>query len=282
MKNNTEQPQYKLGLALSGGGARGFAHLGVLQAMEERNLKPDLISGTSAGALAGALYADGRTPKEILKLFEDIKFSELATTSLPRNGFFKMKGLENFLEKHLRAKTFEELKLPLKVLVSDIELGESVLIDSGELIKPVLASCALPIFFEPVRIGDKHFVDGGLFVNFPATLIRSYCKVLIGVNISPLSRMPYARSFKYMVERSLHYLMLGNALPDREVCDYLIESLDFGKYSLFDLNKSEEIFDKGYEVASSYLEENKEKLAKSLYTPPRDVSLFTVIRKLFP
>lgn len=281
MKEIKEKPKYKLGLALGGGGARGFAHLGVFDALHERGLKPDIISGTSAGALAGVFYADGYTSKEILELFKGVKFGELATTSLPRNGFFKMKGLAGFLKKNLRAKSFEELKTPLRVLTSDIENGKSVLFDSGELIPPILASCAVPIVFEPVKIENKYLVDGGLFINLPVSSIRQDCEKIVGVNVSPLCPVKYSQSFKYIIERSLHYLMSTNALPDRELCDYLIESPEIGNYPLFELSKAKKIYEEGYKVANDCFEKNKERLNQDFFAPPKPDSFFTHIRNLF-
>lgn len=282
MKENNDKQKYKLGLALGGGGARGFAHLGVFDVLQEKGLTPDIIAGTSAGALAGAFFADGFTSKEILEFFKGIKFGELATTSLPRNGFFKMDGMSSFLNRHLRSKTFEELQIPLRIVASDIETGESVIYDKGELIPPILASCAFPIVFEPIKFDNKYLVDGGLFVNFPVSAIRTDCEKVIGANISPLCPMKFNRSFKYIVERSLHYLMVSNASADREACDYLIESLDLGKYTLFELSKSEQIYKLGYNVAKAYFEENDARIQQDFFAPPKqkDVSLFTVIKKL--
>lgn len=276
--------KHKLGLALSGGGARGFAHLGVLKVLNEKGLRPDLLSGTSAGALAGVFYADGYTPKETLSFFKGIRFGELATTSLPRNGFFKMDALADFLAKHLRAKTFEELQIPLRVVASDIETGESIVFEKGELIPPVLASCAFPIVFEPVKIDGRYLVDGGLFKNLPVSVIRKDCEKVIGVNVSPLCPMAFNRSFKYVIERSLHYLMVSNVLPDRDQCDYLIESFDLGKFPLFDLRKSTQIYKLGYEISQAYFEENKARVQQDFFAHPKqpqDVSLFTVLKKLF-
>lgn len=281
MQEKKKQPSYKLGLALAGGGARGFAHLGVFDALAERNLKPDIIAGASAGSLAGAFYADGYTAKEIMALFKDVKLGELVTTSIPRDGFFKMNRLGSFLKKHLRAKTFEELKTPLRVVVSDIELGEKVVFNSGKLIPPILASCAFPIMFQPVKIDNRYFVDGGLFENLPASSIYQDCEKIIGVNINPLCPMKYNRSLKYVIERSLHYLMISNSLPDREICDYLIESVDLGQYPLFDLHNMNEIYRKGYELANVYFEENKQRIAKDFFSPPKQESLFVKLQRLF-
>lgn len=280
MPDKEAKAPYKLGLALAGGGARGFAHLGAFEAIEELGLKPDIISGTSAGSLAGVFYADGYTPQETLKLFKNVKFTELATTSLPRNSFFKMNGLRTFLKENIRAKTFEELRIPLRVMTSNIETGESILFDKGELIEPILASCAVPIVFEPIEIGGKYLVDGGLFVNLPASVIRDDCEKLIGINISPLCPQKYNRSFKYIIERSLHYLMVANALPDRDICDYLIESTEIGKFPLFDLNKAAEIYKTGYIVAKQTLEKNKERIKQDFFSPIKQEPALSFLQRL--
>jgi NTE family protein len=134
--------KYSLGLALSGGGAKGFAHLGVLQAMEETDLKPKIISGTSAGALVGALYADGYAPQEVLELFQNKDFKNFAAFSIPKGGLFKTDKFYAFLEKYLRARSFEELKIPLKIVATDIEHGVAVTFDQGALIPEIgRASC---------------------------------------------------------------------------------------------------------------------------------------------
>ncbi|MDD3061443.1 MAG: patatin-like phospholipase family protein [Massilibacteroides sp.] len=281
MKKKAKTYPYKLGLALGGGGVRGFAHLGVLDALQERGLKPDILSGSSAGALAGVFYADGYSTKEIIAFFKGIKFGELATTSLPRSGFFKMDGLAKFLEKHLKARTFEELKTPLRVMVSDIENGESILLDTGELIPAVLASCAFPIVFQPIKIGERYYVDGGLFRNLPASALRKDCEKVIGVNISPLCPMKYSASLKYIIERSLHYLMVENAMTDRKICDYLIESTEIGNYPIFDLRKGKDIYKKGYEVAHAYFEENKKRLQQDFFIPPTEGKNISFFQKIF-
>ena len=244
---------FDLGLALSGGGAKGFAHLGVLKALNERGLFPDLISGTSAGAFAGVLYADGYTPEEILSFFQKKGFREFAEFTIPQGGFFKSTGFNNFLKKHLRARTFEDLKVPMRIVATDIELGESKIFSSGHLIPAVLASCSVPIIFTPVEIDEHYYVDGGLFKNFPVSTIRRECKHIFGVNVSPITTMEYRKSIKYIAERSFHYMSGSNTLLDRNLCDYLIESTDLSKYSMFDLDHVDEIFNTGYELARQFL-----------------------------
>lgn len=256
----TDRKPYKLGIALSGGGARGFAHLGVLQALNESNLYPDIISGTSAGAFAGALYADGYSPKQAISLFDNRSFKEFAEFTLPSEGLFKSARFLSFLEKHLRSKVFEDLKVKLKVVATDIEHGTSKVFSSGLLIHPIVASCSVPIIFTPVEIEGGHYVDGGLFKNFPVSIIHKECDCIIGVNVSPITSQGYKKSLKYVAERSFHYMSAANILSDRKLCNYLIESKNLSHYSMFDLDHVDEIYHAGYKQTKEYLEENKSKL----------------------
>lgn len=253
---------YKLGVALSGGGAKGFAHLGVLQALNEKGLYPEVISGTSAGAFAGVLYADGYTPKEILGFFQNKVFREFAEFTIPHGGFFKSDGFQSFLKKHLRAGNFEDLKIPLRAVATDIEYGESKVFTRGAVIPAVIASCSVPIIFRPVEINKRYYVDGGLFKNFPVSTIRKECIKIIGVNVSPLTRAEFRSSIKYIAERSFHYMSVSNTLLDRNLCDYLIESPSLSQHSMFDLDHVEQIYQVGYDLAVSFLEENKDSLKK--------------------
>lgn len=255
---NTIAENYKLGLVLSGGGARGFAHLGVLQALNEKGLHPQIIAGTSAGAFAGVLYADGHSPLEIVSFFKKKAFKEFAEFSIPQGGFFKSTGFQSFLKKHLRAKHYEDLGIHLRVVATDIEYGQSRIFSSGSLIPSVIASCSVPIIFRPVEIEKHYYVDGGLFKNFPVSVIRKECTKIIGVNVTPLIQAAYKSSMKYIIERSFHYMSVSNTLLDRKLCDYLIESSDLSHYSMFDLDHVEEIYQIGYNFAMEFLEENKE------------------------
>ena len=262
MTMTKENPNYKLGIALSGGGAKGFAHLGVLQALNERGLYPEIVAGTSAGAFAGVFYADGREPREIISFFKETKFKEFAQFTMPKGGFFKTAGFESFLKKHLRARKFENLKIPLRVITTDIEHGTSHVFTHGELIPTIIASCSVPIIFTPREINSHYYVDGGLFKNFPVSTIRKDCSRIVGVNVSPITAMEYKPSIKYIIERSFHYMSGSNTLLDRNLCDYLIESAGLSKYSMFDLEHVDEIYQAGYDLATAYLDENSKKLVK--------------------
>lgn len=269
MTEASNRKPYKLGLALSGGGAKGFAHIGVFKLLEECALKPDIIAGTSVGALMGVLFADGYSANEIKELFTGREFSEFAELQVPRVGIFNSKRFKNFLKRHLRAKLFEELKTPLVVITTDLDHGESHEFRSGPLVDAVTASCSIPIVFNPVIINGVHYVDGGLFRNFPVSNIRHVCDRVIGVNVSPVIPIKYKQTIAGIAERSYHYMFRANTLEDRELCDVLIEAEEFGFYKTFDIENVDMISNTGYTAAIKAFErvirENKhESLVKEI------------------
>lgn len=269
MAEETNHKPYRLGLALSGGGAKGFAHIGVFRMMEECALRPDIIVGTSAGALMGALFADGYSAAEIQELFTGRKFSEFAQLQIPKAGLFDSKRFRYFLRRHLRTKNIEDLQIPLVVVATDLDNGESHEFRSGPIVEAVTASCSIPIIFSPVVINGVHYVDGGLFHNFPVSIIREECERIIGVNVSPLIPQKYKQTIFHIAERSYHYMFRANTLEDREMCDVLIEAEEFGLYKTFDLENVDVICNIGYSAAARCFEkvlyENKyETLVKAI------------------
>ena len=247
-----ERP-YKIGIALSGGGIKSLCHAGVLKALEEQGLKPDIISGVSAGSVVGAFYSDGYTPDEIAVLFEDISFRRMTKIHIPDGGFFQTDVFQDFLRRKLRAKTFEELSVPLRVVATDLDKGRSVTFSSGNLVDPIVASCSLPVLFRPKMIDGVNYVDGGVLKNFPVTTIRNECDKIIGINASPMVADEYKLSILNVAFRSYHFMFKANILHDKELCDLLIEPVDMGNYDTFDVDKGREIFELGYRSARQIL-----------------------------
>ena len=240
---------YKIGLTLSGGGARGFAHIGVFKLLEECDLRPDVIAGTSAGALMGALYADGYAPGEIISLFTGHEFSEFASVQFPKMGLFDSSKFHHFIKKILRAEKIEDLHIPVRILTTNLDCGKAHAFVKGPLADVITASCSVPILFNPVLINGNYYVDGGLFHNFPVSVIRDECEAVIGSNVSPVVPDKYNKNIVGIAERSYHYLFRANTEKDRELCDILIETEEFGKYKMFDLKNIEKIVRIGYDAA---------------------------------
>jgi len=247
------QKPYKIGVALSGGGIKGLCHAGALKALEEQGIKPDILSGVSSGAVVGALYADGYSPDEIAKLFEDITFRSLTKIRVFDGGLFRIDAFQNFLSKNLQSKQFEELKIPLRVVATDLDKGKSVIFSSGNLIDPIVASCSIPVLFSPKIINGAHYVDGGVLMNFPVSVINNECDKVIGINASPMVAETYKPSILNVASRSFNFMFKANILHDKELCDLLIEPLDMGNYETFDVDKGREIFELGYKSTRQLL-----------------------------
>lgn len=269
---------YKIGLALSGGGAKGFAHLGVFKLLEESGLKPDIISGTSAGSLMGVLFADGYSADEIKNMFIGREFSEFAQLQIPKSGLFNYDRFQEFLKRHLRSKRIEDLPIPTVIVATDLDRGCSHEFRSGPIVEAVTASCCMPIVFSPVLINGVHYVDGGLFRNFPVSTIRDECEYVIGVNVSPLIPQRYKQTLLHIAERTYHYVFKANAIEDRELCDILIEAKEVGLYKTFDLENINLISEIGYEAAvkafQKVIQEKKhENLIKAINSHPNSLLL---------
>lgn len=267
---------YKIGLALSGGGAKGFAHLGVFKLLEESGLKPEIISGTSAGSLMGVLFADGYSAEEIKNMFIGREFSEFAQLQIPKSGLFNYDRFQDFLRRHLRTKRIEDLPIPTVIVATDLDHGCSHEFRSGPIVEAVTASCCMPIVFSPVFIDGVHYVDGGLFRNFPVSTIRDECEYVIGVNVSPLIPQRYKQTLLHIAQRTYHYVFKANAIEDRELCDILIEAKEVGLYKTFDLENINLISEIGYEAAveafQKVVQENKhETLIKAINSHPSDM-----------
>jgi len=163
----------KIGLALGGGFARGLAHIGVLKVFEEEHIPIDFIAGTSVGSVIGASYASGVSARELSEIAVLVRFKDFSRWTISRFGLFSNDKMSTFLNKVLRCKTFEELRIPLAVATTDIITGEPAVFTSGNLIDPVRASCAYPGMFQPVKIDGRLLVDGLLAHAVPAAPLRA-------------------------------------------------------------------------------------------------------------
>jgi NTE family protein len=253
--------RYKIGLVLSGGAARGLAHAGVLQALHEEGLFPDVISGVSAGAIIGAFYGDGYKPLELLDLFLEKSMLSFVKPTLPKQGLFRMSGLEEVLEEHLVARTFSDLKIPLFITATDFQAGKSVYFSEGLLIPRIIASSSIPVLFVPVFINGKMYVDGGLLDNLPLEPIQNQCELLIGVHVNPIGHADKPEGIMRIAERSFHMAIASQIENKIPLFDIFIEPLELRDYGLMDLKKAREMFGIGYHEARRVLAEyNRRKM----------------------
>lgn len=244
---------YPLGLALSGGSIKGFAHLGVLKYLDEVGLRPDIIAGTSAGSIMGAFYASGYAPEEILDILAHTGFMQMTRLTTKGGGIFSTTNFFRLLKKHLRYRNLEDLPLPMRIVATDLDRGEQHIFTEGPLAKIVLASSSIPILFRPVEINGHTYVDGGLFRNFPVIIIRDDCQEVIGMNLGPVESKEIPKTIKAIANRSWDLVFRQNTTPDREACDYLLETSEVTKFGMFEVSAADELMQMGYELAKAEL-----------------------------
>ncbi len=188
----TTQPQPpkrppKIGLALGGGAARGFAHVGVIQVLEEAGLRPSLVAGTSAGSLVAAIYASGKTGAQLQQVAETMEEAAIADWTLPifNRGMFRGEALARYVNKVVDGKLIESFPMPLGIVATDLNSGQAVLFQRGDTGTAVRASSAVPAVFQPVKIAGHEYVDGGLVAPVPVRFARQMgAELVIAVDIS--------------------------------------------------------------------------------------------------
>jgi NTE family protein len=239
--------KHKLGIVLSGGGARGFAHIGVLKALNEHGIFPDAISSVSAGSIVGALYADGHTPDKIYDIFARLDIFKLLKFYRPAFGMLRADGLEKILSTHLSVSTIEELKIPLHICATNFTKAHITYFHSGKILPAVMASCAIPMVLKPLQINDEFYVDGGLMNNLPVEPLEQNCEDIIGVNANPVSESPRFASFRNYADRILHLAIRANIQNNIHKCDIYIEPPGLMDYHMFKVSSAEQIFEIGYQ-----------------------------------
>jgi len=243
----------KIGLVLSGGGARGIMHLGVIKALNEQGIYPNFIAGTSAGAIAGALIAHGYPPEEILQILLKTNFFKYLRPAFSAPGLLKMDKVEDLYLQLLPHNSFSQLKTPLIVAATDIEQGEIVYFDKGELIRPLMASSCLPGIFAPVNFQKRQLVDGAVLNNLPIEPLQErQADFLIASNCNPHSFDKPISSTRNIVERSM-LLAVRNKTQERlQQCQVVFEPKEVGRFDIFDVRKAREIFQIGYRTAHTH------------------------------
>ena len=239
----------KIGIALSGGGARGIAHLGVLKALEEKGIRPHMITGTSAGALAGAFYAAGLTPEQILDIITQTSFLRALRPAINLRGLLKIDLIQALFRRHMPVETFEGLDIKLIVATTDLTYGELVYFSSGDLIRPVAASTCIPGLFAPVELNGHCLIDGGVLNNMPVEPLVGHNDFIIGVHTNCYPERPEIRSLRSTIERSFQLAINDNVRERIPLCNLFIEPPELSRFTIFDLKRAHEIFTIGYEYA---------------------------------
>ncbi|WP_290639121.1 patatin-like phospholipase family protein [Aquabacterium sp.] len=208
----------RIGLALGGGAARGFAHIGVLQVLEEQGIKPDLVVGTSAGSVVAALYASGKTPAELTTMAMTLDESTITDWVFPGRSILKGEALAKFVRNLTAGKQIENMRLPLGIVAADLQSGQPILFRRGDPGMAVRASSSVPGVFEPVKIGGREYIDGGAVSPIPVRYAKQMgADVVIAVDISAI---PEGQPTKGAVDILLQtFNIMGHAISQFELQD---------------------------------------------------------------
>ena len=253
-----------IGLVLSGGGARGVAHIGAIRALEEHGIFPTHISGTSAGAIVGALYAGGLGWAEILDFFKTIPIFHTQKYARGKPGFIDTEKFYLDFKKLLPDDDFRALKKTLFVTGTNVVKSTLKIFDSGEVIRPVLASASFPGVFTPTKIGKSYYVDGGVLNNFPLEPLQPFCDKILGVYVNPLRSINVKdlKNAYSVVERSYKIKMAADSIQKFKDCDLVVHPEELSRYGTFNMNGMDAIFDIGYSTTKNILEESEFAIGK--------------------
>ena len=258
MNSSADQSQpKKIGLALSGGGARGVSHLGVIQALTDHGIQFSHISGTSAGAIGAAFIAEGYSPRDVLQIIKDTRLLKLLRPSLGSTGLISILNARFLIEKYIPHNSFQKLKT--KITISAVDLGEGKLVyfTNGDLDIAILASCCLPGIFRPIIINEHMYVDGGILNNFPVEPLVGNCDLIIGSSCNHLPVVTEIKSFGNLVDRAAMIAINSGLNTHKNLCDIIIEPHGLGGYGIFETKAIDEIFMIGYEEGLKAIEGNE-------------------------
>ena len=253
-------------MALSGGGTRGVAHLGVYKALLEAGIQPTHFSGTSAGAIAGALIATGRDVDELFQIVVDgSSLFKVYKFGFPLNGLSSLEYLRTMLTRCGVPTTFDALTYHLEVGVSNMNTGLFETHHAGPLHEYIMASCAIPLMFKPMEIEGEVYIDGGVFENLPAAPLRNHCDLVVGVNIMPNvpQRLRGNSNIFSILNRSFELIVFNTTSLGFASCDVLIDPPELGQYHFLSFSLLDKMYEAGYAAGVRALPEIRAHLAKN-------------------
>ncbi len=245
----------KVGLVLSGGAARGIAHLGVLQALDELEVEIDALSGTSSGAIVAAFYASGVAPQQVLEMVKRTKLLKFMRPAMSKTGLLKVQKLQDLFGNYLPVSSFQDLNKQLTINATDIKRGETKYFQQGELIPAILASCCMPVIFDPMVIDGESYMDGGILNNLPVEPLVTDCQFIIGSHCNPVNPEFKVRNAKALLERTLLMAIRNNVLLRKDRCHFYIEPPELGEFIGSDFDKAQRLFEIGYHFLISQRED---------------------------
>lgn len=243
------------GLTLSGGGMRGIAHIAILKALEEHDLRPAIISGSSAGAVVGAFYAAGLSPDDMIDVVIKRSFFSRSSFRFRTNGIFSTRFLADLLKEFIPEDDFDCLKIPLTVAVTELTQGRTEYVSEGKLFDILIASASIPYIFPPVRLGDKVYLDGGIMNNLPIEPIRNQCDFLVGAHVNSIEYQPFKRlSLLKELDRVIHLAIGQSVYQKAKLCNIFFDPPGMMQYGMLEKKNVGRMFDEVYKYSMALLE----------------------------
>lgn len=262
----------KIILVLGGGGARGFAHIGVLKALEEENIPFDMIVGTSIGALVGSLYCSGISTNELQDLVQNIGWKDISDlntismlTLILSEKLLSTKKLENYLRKTLSDKQFFQLDIPFACIATDITTGERIVLKEGDVALATRASSTIPGVFAPVEYGQRYLIDGGLVENIPVSVAKLFEPDIV-ITVSVAADIT-KNSFNNVISTLYQAIYIQGQQKDETnlaMSDIVIRP-NVTNISALDLNKADDCIQSGFIAGKGNINKIKEIIIKKVY-----------------
>ncbi len=244
----------KIGLALGGGAVLGAAHVGVLRAIKEKKIEIQYIAGTSIGAFVAAFFAFGKNWEEIHEIAADLKWIDITKIALSQYGLLSNDKMGTLIGKHIGKKKIEDAKIPLAMVATDITKGEKVVLDKGSVAEAVMSSTAIPGIFNPVEIGSKLLVDGGVVENVPIkTTLDLGAEYVIGVDLNAQDETEEPSNILDVLLNSFQFMRQASSRLQTEKADLMIKP-DLSEFIRSDMDQVDDLMEQGYRDAKKALE----------------------------
>jgi NTE family protein len=263
-------------LVLSGGGARGFAHIGVLKALNDQGIYPKAISGTSMGAIIGLLYAAGLSPDDIITYIEKLKLNNLLT-SFNKLRKRSLHTLYPIIKKAIGVNRFDQLNIPLHIAVTNVNYGRGEMISKGDCIHAALASATIPIIFRSYSNNKMHYVDGGLMNNFPIDPFLETNHAILGCDVNFLNYAENLNGFMKYVERNIRMALFQNVRIRERYCDYLLEPEKTGEITSFNFKNPRKLFEIGKDYTHNHMDDLLKAISSGSNTSEQRKFLYQIL-----
>jgi NTE family protein len=255
--NKAGEKKYKSGFALSGGAYRSLGQAGAFKALFERGVRPDILCGTSTGAIINVLYATGYTPDDIYEIWEREPLGQVLELRLPDTGFLQPGKIGEMIGPYLRHERLEDLPIPNLITCTCMNDGTQKVFKEGNLVKILEATCAVQVFFEPVWIDGKQYCDGGLMSNLPAQPLQGLCDHIIGIYANPLREVERVEGLAHMIYRTIWIGLNSTVQKSRQFCDWFIAPEGLNDAELIDRSAMKHFYEEGYTFTNRFLDEHE-------------------------